>query len=220
MKYIKKYKIFESELLNDLKLRKSITRTKSLSDEEFLKILKDYCKNFTFQNDILWRKSNVGFGSFGLFFEKERQRTIGEFNYKNFFDLRKDYPVSRHISLIGSTSKHGANYFGNDSDLYMVIPFDNSQIVFAGSPDIAIWAKLNQEFTDDLFVKRKYCKNFRVPVEELTKILSASKLSGLEPNKLSLILKLGFEFFTSSPCLLIHESKIDWLKENMQLVSK
>lgn len=26
----------------------------------------------------------------------------------------------------------------------------------------------------------------------------------------------GCEFFISSPCLLVHESKIDWLKENLK----
>ena len=26
----------------------------------------------------------------------------------------------------------------------------------------------------------------------------------------------GCEFFISSPCLLVHESKIDWLKKNLK----
>ena len=92
----------------------------------------------------------------------------------------------------------------------MVIPFDNSQIVFAGSPDLALWSKIGQEFTDDLFVMCEYTKNFRIPIEELISIRNDSKLGGIKK-----VEPLGFEFFTTSPCLLIHESKINWLRNNL-----
>ena len=161
-------------------------------------------------NDVLWRKSNRSFGDLGLFSEKERKQTIGNYNYKEFFDLRKDYPVPRYKSLIGSTSKEGADFFGSDSDMYMVIPFDNSQIVFAGTPDLALWSKLGQEFIDNLFTMKEYSKGVQVPVDELSLIRDKSKLGSFEKAK-----KLGFEFFTTSPCLLIHESKIDWLRNNI-----
>jgi hypothetical protein len=190
--------------------RESKTRTKSLTEDEFLETIRENCKNFSFMNDVLWRKSNRSFSDLGLFSEKERKQTIGNYNYKEFFDLRKDYPVPRYKSLIGSTSKEGADFFGSDSDMYMVIPFDNSQIVFAGTPDLALWSKLGQEFTDNLFTMKEYSKGFQAPVDELSLIRDKSKLGSFEKAK-----KLGFEFFTTSPCLLIHESKINWLRNNI-----
>ena len=190
--------------------RESKTRTKPVTEDEFLEIIRENCKNFSFMNDVLWRKSNRSFGDLGLFSEKERKQTIGNYNYKEFFDLRKDYPVPRYKSLIGSTSKEGADFFGSDSDMYMVIPFDNSQIVFAGTPDLALWSKLGQEFIDNLFTMKEYSKGFQAPVDELSLIRDKSKLGSFEKAK-----KLGFEFFTTSPCLLIHESKIDWLRNNI-----
>lgn len=204
MKYLKSFN--ESADLSDLSTRISGTRTKSISSEEFLEILNNSCKNFSFENDQLWRNSG-SFGNFGLFFEAERKGTIGTYNYKTFFDLRKEYPVPRYKSLIGSTTLKGANYFGSGSKNYLVIPFDNSQIVFAGSPDLAIWSKVDQEFTDDLFIMKEYDKNFKVPQLELESIRNSSKLSSW--TKLP---EFGFEFFTTSPCLLIHESQVDWLR--------
>jgi len=202
MKYLK---IFE-DFPNNFASVESKSRTKPLTDEEFLKIFNENCKNFSFFNDQLWRKAGSEFGELGLFLEKERRGTIGSYNYKTFFDLRKDYPVPRYKSLIGSTTKEGADFFGSGSDNYLVIPFDNSQIVFAGSPDLALWAKLNQEFTDDLFIMVEYTKAFEVP-KELEIIRDTSKLGKFVKAK-----QYGFEFFTTSPCLLIHESKVDWLR--------
>lgn len=85
---------------NDYVDRKSETRTKPLSEEEFLEILKTKCKNFSFSNDQLWRGTNKSFGDYGLYLEKERKGTIGKYNYKDFFDVRKDYIVPRYKSLI------------------------------------------------------------------------------------------------------------------------
>ena len=210
MKHLKLFEDFE-----DLISRESRTRTKPLSEEEFLELIKENCKQFSFSNDQLWRKSDDYFGGMGIFFESERKSTIGNFNYKTFFDLRKEYPVPRYKSLIGSTTKKGADYFGSGDKTYLVIPFDNSQIVFAGSPDLALWSKVGQEFSDDLFVKQSYSYDFKVPHQELESIKSSSKLSGW----LTKLSEFGFEFFTTSPCLLIHESKVDWLKDNLSVKS-
>ena len=205
MKYLKKF-----ESVDTILSRESKTRTKSISEEEFLEMIRENCKNFSFTNDELWRSSNREFGNLGLFSEKERARTIGDYNYKDFFDLRKEYPVPRYKSLIGSTSKNGADYFGSEGHLYMVIPFDNSQIVFVGTPDLALWSKVGQEFTDNLFIMKEYTENFQVPIDELSLIRDKSKLGSFEKAK-----RLGFEFFTTSPCLLIHGSKINWLRNNI-----
>lgn len=201
------------ENFEDLISRKSNTRTKPLSEDEFLELIKENCKQFSFSNDQLWRKSDDYFGGMGIFFEAERRGTIGNFNYKTFFDLRREYPVPRYKSLIGSTTKEGADYFGSGNKNYLVIPFDNSQIVFAGSPDLALWSKIDQEFSDDLFTMKNYSYNFKVPNQKLESIKMSSKLSSWS-NKIQ---KFGFEFFTTSPCLLIHESKVDWLKDNLSV---
>lgn len=207
----------------EFKDRESRTRTKTISKEEFLKILKKECKNFSFDNDQLYRGVS-GFGKYGLFFEKERKGTIGNYSYKDFFELRKDYPVPRYKSLIGSTSLKGANTFsiygsfGNESQscLYLVIPFDDIEIIFAGSPDLAIWAKLGQTFTDDLFILEKYSKDFKIPLSELEKIRDNSKLATYK----SRLIDYGFEFFTNGNCLLLNVAEIDWLKSELNKVNE
>lgn len=194
----------------DYSERESKTRTKSLSEEEFLEILKKECSQFSFENDQLYRGTNNSFGEFGLFLESERKGTIGQYSYKDFFDDRKGYPVPRYKSLIGTTTKLG-KIFASESNLYLVIPFDNAEIVFAGSPDIAIWSKKGQEFTDDLFILEKYKNNFKVPVDKLTSIRNSSTIKDYD-TKLE---KYGFEFFTNSNCLLLDIDKVDWLKAKM-----
>lgn len=198
---------------NEFRDRESRSRTKSLSDEEFLSVFKMSCTNFSFDNDQLWRKTN-NFGNFGLFFEAERGSTIGVFSYKNFFEERKDYLVPRYKSLIGSTTSEGAETFGLDSKLYLVIPFDDSNIIFAGCPDLVFWSKAGQEFSDDLFVLEQYSKGFKIPKKELDYILYGSPFTS---NMLSKIesLNLGFEFFTNGNCLLLDTNKIEWLKDNI-----
>jgi hypothetical protein len=195
---------------NDYQSRSSKTRTKPLSEEEFLELLKTNCKNFSFNNDQLWRGTNNKFGSFGLYIESERKGTIGKYSYKDFFDIRKDYIVPRYKSLIGSTEPNGAEYLASGRNVYLVIPFDEANIVFAGAPDLALWSKVGQEFTDDLFVLETYLKDFKVPNEKLWSIFSSSKLGSFS-NKIK-EKNLGFEFFTNSSCLLLSKGKVDWLR--------
>jgi hypothetical protein len=192
--------------------RESKTRTKGLNEEEFLEIFRENCKNFSFSNDMLWRNTN-NFGKFGFFFETERRGTIGDYNYKDFFDARKDYVVPRYKSLIGSTTKEGAQAFGSDSNTYLVIPFDNANLVFSCVPDIALLSKKKQEFSDRLFLLKQYDQNFKVPNDELYDILRTTKCKdfrGIFENK-----NLGFEYFTNTNCLMIKEENIEWLKNNI-----
>lgn len=203
MKLILEYEEFRN--------RESLTRTKKLTDKEFLDTLRDNCKNFSFDNDILWRGTNSYFGKYGLYFEAERKNTIGNYSYKDFFDKRKDYVVPRYKSLIGSTTKMGAEYLSSDMCVYMVIPFDNAKIVFAGAPDLALWAKVKQKFTDELFILDEYTDGFKVKESELNSILMKSNLASyIEKVKI-----YGFEFFTNENCLLLAADKVDWLKENL-----
>lgn len=197
----------------EFKSFESKTRTKPLDKDSFLKILNENCKNFSFNNDLLWRGTNNDFGNFGIWFESERKGTIGNYSYKDFFDNRKNYPVPRYKSLIGSTEKDGAEFLSSDSDLFMLIPFDNSQIVFAGTPDLAFWSKTRSSYSDDMFIMKEYVKNFKVPNEELYDIIDKSTISSYKG--IFIEKNFGFEFFTSSTSLLIHESEIDWLKSQI-----
>lgn len=193
--YILEYKNFQN-------------RTKTITEEEFLTLLKKHCKNFSFNNDILWRGEDK-IGSFGFFSEGERN-TIGTYSYADFFKKRNNYIVPRYMSLIGSTTIKGATYFGVYNNLYMVIPFDNSNIVFAGCPDLALWSKSNQEFSDDLFILEKYTKGFKIDNDKLITILNNSRLN--TNRSIDFYIKYGFEFFTNSNCLVISHDKVDWLK--------
>jgi len=78
--------------------RESPTRTKSIDEEEFLRVFRENCKNFSFDNSLLWRQA-ANFGPFGLFFSADRRGTIGSYRYKDFFDDRKGYPVPRQPGL-------------------------------------------------------------------------------------------------------------------------
>jgi hypothetical protein len=208
----------------EFKTKESETRTKPLTEDDLLRIINENCKNFSFNNDLLWRGTNRSFGDFGIWFESDRKGTIGDYSYKKFFDDRRGYPVPRYKSLIGSTEKVGASYFSSESiphhpgddggaKTYMVIPFDNSQIVFAGSPDLALWSNHNQSFSDDMFIMKEYVKDFKVPTDELYDIMSKTSISDMKQTFIKR--NLGFEFFTTSTSLLIHESKVDWLKSQI-----
>ena len=192
--------------------RESRTRTKGLNEQEFLEVFRENCKNFSFENDMLWRNSN-NFGDFGLFFEKDRNGTIGTYNYKDFFDDRKDYIVPRYKSLIGSTTKEGSEAFASTSTTYIVIPFDDANIVFSCSPDLALLSKMKQEFSDSLFLLKQYDAGFKAPVSELFDIMSNTTISSLIDT--SIKKNLGFEYFTNANCLMIKEEKIGWLKSNI-----
>ena len=192
--------------------RESRTRTKGLNEEEFLEVFRENCKNFSFDNDMLWRNSN-NFGDFGIFFEEARIATIGTYNYKDFFDDRKEYIVPRYKSLIGSTTKEGAEYFGSNNNTYIVIPFDGANIVFSCSPDLALLSKVKQEFSDSLFLLKQYDAGFKAPISELFDIMSHTKLASFIDT--SIKKNVGFEYFTNANCLMIKEEKIRWLKSNI-----
>ena len=192
--------------------RESRTRTRGLNEQEFLEVFRENCKNFSFDNDMLWRNSN-NFGDFGLFFEEARRGTIGTYNYKDFFDDRKDYTVPRYKSLIGSTTKEGAEAFASDTNTYIVIPFDGANIVFSCTPDLALLSKTKQEFSDSLFLLKQYDAGFKSPVSELFEIMSHTTLSSF--SDMFIKKNLGFEYFTNANCLMIKEDKIGWLKSNI-----
>ena len=213
MRYIKSFSTFEGISITDSSLPK-LERTKQLSEEEFLKVLKENCKNFSFTNDLLWRNK---IKKFDLELFTPDYRNVSALAFPKFFnkiETDPNYPVVRKKSLIGGTNGDVVKQLVG-FDNYLVIPFDNSEIVFA--PIVDLWAMdddrrqkselVNKEpVSDKHFVKAAYTKNFEIPSNELESIRSKFGIKGG--------IKHGYEFFTSSPCLLVHESKIDWLRNS------
>lgn len=140
--------------------------------------------------------------------ESERKTTIGTYSYKDFFDERRGYLVPRYKSLIGSTTELGAEYFGSDSKVYLVIPFNNSNIIFSGCPDLGLWSQSKEVFRDELFILKNYEDNFKIPLDELRKIRNSSTLGNYGRD----FDEYGFEFFTNSNCLLLDLIELDWLR--------
>ena len=212
MKHLKSFS--ESNLVNVDPDMDKIDRTKELSEEEFLEILNTKCKNFSFMNDLLWRGKPKKYDL--ELFEPGYRNTKG-MTFVNFFNKIEndpDYPVVRKKSLIGGTHKENVERI-TEFKTYMVIPFDNSEIVFCpiidlmGIQDDPKSGKLKDgsPVTKDVFVKVPYTKNFQVPKTEIEIIRSKYKLRGSR--------ETGYEFFTSSPCLLVYDDKINWLRNNI-----
>lgn len=163
MKHITSYNIFENK-----------TRTSPLTEEEFLDIFNKNCTQFNFKNDMLYRGCGE-IGEYALYKEAEREGTYGSsYAYHDFFNQRKEYPVPRYKSAIGSTSPLHAGVFGqNNSAVYLVIPFDNSKIVFCPTPDMASGGAFRNKdggiYSDDMFVMQEYSSNFKVDRTQLQK---------------------------------------------------
>lgn len=60
--------------------------------------------------------------------------------------------------------------------------------------------------SDDIFTLVEYHKNFKFPIEDIERIKNRINAT-MSPDK------MGYEFFTSSPCLMIKQKKIQWLKD-------
>ena len=208
MRYLKNSDFFTESLSITNSDLPELIRCRDLNEEEFLDILKSNCKNFSFKNDLLWRSKGKRGGDFELF-EPNPRRAV-PLAFPKFFDRIKDdpnFPVKRQNSLIGGNNKKTLEILvGNN--IWLVIPFDDSQIVFC--PIVDLWAlddkrmkgseKVDgKEVSGENFIMTKYTKNFTIPLDKLNALPKASTSQGVE-------------FFTSSPCLLIHDSKVDWLR--------
>ena len=193
----------------------------SITEEEFVKLFKEKCKIFSFGNDPLYRGDEevFEFGYHNPIERRDRGITYIDYFVQKEKDLEK-YPVVRKNSLIGvggsnSDKKEmirlagilGDNTFEGLSPVYRIIPFDNSELVFCPIGDLKMLDDFGRvkDVKDDDFIKVSYTENFKVPVEELTKI--QKNIFGNTKYT-----KHGFEFFTSSPCLLIPHQNEDFLK--------
>ena len=209
MKYLKSFKESIAGVDSNLEV---IERCKDLNEQEFLDLLNQNCKNFSFSNDLLWRSKKRGSKSDLQLFQPS-PRNAKPIAFPNFFNNIADdpnFPVKRKNSLIGGTDPKKLKMLV-EADIFLVIPYDNSEIVFCPVVDLC-WLSDDREgkgelvnkkpISEDNFVMVNYTPDFKIPTDELSKLDKVN-------------LRAGAEFFTSSPCLLLHESKIDWLRNSI-----
>lgn len=199
---------------------------KGVTEEEFIQIFNENCKNFSLTNDQLYRNDEESF-IFGLHEPIERNsRGITYVDY--FVQKEKDvekYPVVRKNSAIGigggdksemirTCGMLGDSSGESESTVYIVIPFDNSKMVFCSAPDLMMIDYLmkgkigdDMKVTDNDFVMVEYSKKFKVPVEEL--LIIQKRLLGQKADRVK---GKGFEFFMSSPALLLNIKNKVFLK--------
>ncbi len=138
MRYLKKYKLFESNEGYDR------FGTKKLSENEFDKIRKENCKNWTKAETSLYR-GMPDLGDYLLIDPKKGggRRSIEDTNIhvELLSNLQewKYYP-KYNLSTIGISSYKGSQGYG---EVYEIIPFDNSKI--AVCPENDIWLSFSNE---------------------------------------------------------------------------
>ena len=170
-------------------------------------MLEENCKNFSFENTQLWRSKTKKY-NFELF--KPGPRNADPLAFKDFFnDIEHnidEYPVVRKNSLIGGTDKEICKKLVCN-DVYLVIPFDDSEIVFC--PIMDMWAMGDDR--RNLSGKNMLVGGKPISKDNFTKVSYTENFQYLDKGKGG----HGCEFFISSPCLLVHEDKIEWLKKNL-----
>ena len=144
-------KTYNNFLLEDYKLRHG---SKKLTKKEFMKLLKENCHEFLknpeksitiykgseLSDDYYYTNPKAGYrppsdGSYGSHF------------YQHFFDTApswKDYP-KRSKSVIASGDFNQASKYGINGDIYVVIPFDNSEWAICSRADF--WDSFNSHVT-------------------------------------------------------------------------
>jgi hypothetical protein len=212
MKYLKT--INELLAMSDYNLPQ-FERSRDLSEEEFLDIFRTHCQNFSLDNDPLYRVKSKK-GDLQLFTPMPRNAKPLAFpDFFNKIENNPDYPVIRKNSLIGGTNLEVLKVLLDDIPPYHVIPFDGSELVFC--PVMDLWALADDRRSKNQliggkepgmenFIKVTYERGFKIPSDELNKLPNSKGKTHMGE---------AYEFFTSSPCLLVHDSKMEWLKNNL-----
>jgi hypothetical protein len=205
---IKNFGIFLEGLARTDNSLKILKRTKELNGSDFLEILNENCKNFSFNNTQLWRSKAK---KYNLELFTPAPRNADPLAFKDFFNEIEhntdEYPVVRKNSLIGGTDKEICKFLVG-GDMYLVIPFDDSEIVFSSIMDL--WAMSDDR--RNLTGKNMLVNGKPISKDNFVKVSYTKDFQYLDKGRNG----KGCEFFTSSPCLLVHESKIDWLKKNLK----
>jgi len=212
MRYLKT--INELLAMTDLNLPR-FERSRDISEEEFLDIFHTHCQNFSIDNDPLYRMKDRR-GDLQIFTPMPRNAKPLAFpDFFNKIENNPDYPVIRKNSLIGGTNLPVLKKLMGDMPPYHVIPFDGSELVFC--PVMDLWALADdrnakkqliggKEPGMENFIKVTYERGFKIPSVELNKLANSKGQTHMGE---------AYEFFTSSPCLLIHDSKMEWLRNNL-----
>lgn len=187
-----------------------------LSEDQFLFLFKENCKNFSFDNDILYRGNGNRKEPFYLFNKHDKKRgniiTYVDFFNKISTDM-DNFPVVRNNSLIGMGGGNNEKMIkfcttiSDSTFVHIVIPYDNAELVFCPSPDIYILQRTKINIDKNNFVKTTYNKSFKIP-DEIKNISMKLNTKHIE---------YGYEFFTTSSCLLLSINKLDWFKQNIKL---
>lgn len=181
------------------------TKYETISDVDFFKILETNCKNFSLDDDPLYRGDEIN----EKFILHNPESRVEGITFVDFFKEKEKnldtYPVVRKNSSFGvgggsvGEMIRVASILGSldDGIVYRVIPFDNSKMVFCPIYDLKALNMFDvDDVDDDNFIMVEYSKNFKVPVKELKKL--QKEIVGKDYSS------KGFEFFISSPCLLIN----------------
>ena len=187
-----------------------------IDEKDFLKILEENCKNFSLDDDPLYRGDVIDFPF--ILHNPEERNTRGITHVDFFIEKEKDiekYPVIRKNSSMGvgggniKEMQSVVSILGDfdGSQIYRIIPFDNSKLVFCPAFDLAVLKMFHDvnDVQDDNFIMTEYTKNFKVPVDGLKELQKEIIGNNKYASK-------GFEFFTSSNCLLINIKNIKSIK--------
>ena len=114
-----------------------------------------------------------------------------------------------------------ANFLGEMStSVYLIIPFDNSKIIFCPTPDMAMGVrKKDVTYTDEMFTMMEYSSNFHIDKQEIQKKMD---LLAQQTGRQISIGKAGVEFFTNADCLLykLGDKKIPVIDINKKIVTE
>jgi len=210
MKYLLEYNDFIDTFdFSDLVTKETKSRSKPLTEEQFMKIFKENCKNFSFDNTQLYRGNILKADTDFFYIDNSKIRGHSKDRPDDYvphyqtvdYNVRlkedpqfKDLP-DRNRAIIGSTHPKGAMVtVGNILDeieedrTFIMIPFDNVDIAVAPMLDLqAIKRKIKGgKFKRSDFKLLKYTKAFKIP--------------GVNPNHET---RNALEIWTEGPCLLV-----------------
>jgi len=212
MKFILEFNSF----IDKIELAYSETRSKPLTEDEFIEIFNTNCKNFSFDNTQLYRGVILDKSSNFFYINPLNSSDRGHSAYSAEYIKKTDYNIkltedpqfkdlpSRHKCLIGSTNIHAAmitvgSSLQNveDDKMFIIIPFDNIEIAVAPVLDLIGFENKIRPLKDmkrSDFKLLRYTNNFNIKHE-------SSQISG------------GKEIWTSGRCLLVRYTELEKLKK-------
>lgn len=220
MKYLLEFNDFLKTIdFADLVTAETKSRSKPLTKEQFIKLFKENCKNFSFDNTQLYR-GNILKADTDFFYidnteirghETRRGGDFKPYYQKADYNIRlkepefKDLP-DRNRAIIGSTHPKGAmitlgDVWGDsiqEDRTFIIIPFDNIEIAVAPILDLQAIKRIipGGEFKRSDFKLIRYNKGFKIPGVNSKNTAADAK-----------------EIWTEGPCLLLRYKSLNWFKK-------